>query len=463
MPSVNYSRYTKRNASMPAFIAVASLMAIQLYYIALHPTRSSPIDEIVSVILLPFAAISILRFNRAKIVFALFVFFILTEVAGNAIYTYGGVPQPKAAIIDIVLSAKLMVMTLGFSELFRQSKSMESDVWVFFKVIILFGFVNSIFVFRDVFASGGYSIMGHQLDLRGGLYQPEGIQSNKIRSACLELISFAACCFIYRKSYRPIWLAAAVFFALVFFLHQSVKEMVAALVFMIFLIPRGNVRGMRSFLVVTTVGIIAILLLVTPFGAIILDRVLYFAVDDSSEKARTLLLTRGFDIAVDHFPVGTGAGTFGSAPSFQLGYSNVYMDYGFYNVWGASPDTPFFLQDAFIGSLLGQGGFLGLMFYTMYIVALLSPVFSKFNGKRDPELIPGCAIGLIAAFQAFGSAPFTDDFIILVLAFSAGFAIMWRHKRGSVVDPPEFSVLPAGHLRRQFGRVESSVVSDRLQ
>ena len=91
----------------------------------------------------------------------------------------------------------------------------------------------------------------------------------------------------------------------------------------------------------------------------------YIHTHDGDETARVKLYDVAIDIATDHFPLGTGQGTFGSIPANMFD-SRVYYDYKLINIWGLSDtDNVNFKMDAHWSSILGENGVLGTIVYLL--------------------------------------------------------------------------------------------------
>ncbi len=93
------------------------------------------------------------------------------------------------------------------------------------------------------------------------------------------------------------------------------------------------------------------------------------------ESARAVLTIAAPFIAMDHFPFGTGWGTYGSAFSAEP-YSPVYGMYRMAGVWGLSPDYPDFVSDTFWPMILGQCGFFGLLALIGVLILLTKKILS---------------------------------------------------------------------------------------
>lgn len=87
--------------------------------------------------------------------------------------------------------------------------------------------------------------------------------------------------------------------------------------------------------------------------------------------ARVELYRTAFKILEDHFPLGTGQGTYGSIPVNIVG-SRVYADYGIDTVWGLGEnDGVDFKMDTHWSAILGEMGVLGTI---LYFLLLLFPI-----------------------------------------------------------------------------------------
>lgn len=93
-----------------------------------------------------------------------------------------------------------------------------------------------------------------------------------------------------------------------------------------------------------------------------------------AESARAVLTIAAPFLAYDHFPFGTGWGTYGSAFSVEP-YSPVYGMYRMAGVWGLSPGYPEFVSDTFWPMILGQCGFFGFLAFLAVFVLLVRRIF----------------------------------------------------------------------------------------
>ena len=142
--------------------------------------------------------------------------------------------------------------------------------------------------------------------------------------------------------------------------------------------------------------------------AIAWDKIQFYFIDLSGWSARSVILQKSFEVMKDHFPIGSGFGTYGSSEAAKH-YSPVYLKYNFNDFWELrdisnvanslrliyksdwhtaqfleNPDfinaAPF-LSDHFWPTILGQSGVLGTVVFLMTLGVLLKRCFDvrKFN------------------------------------------------------------------------------------
>ncbi|MGN0314575.1 MAG: hypothetical protein ACI4EG_07275 [Fusicatenibacter sp.] len=91
------------------------------------------------------------------------------------------------------------------------------------------------------------------------------------------------------------------------------------------------------------------------------------------ESARAVLTIGAPFLAIDHFPFGTGWGTYGSAFSTDP-YSPIYGMYRMAGVWGLSPNYHDFVSDTFWPMILGQCGCFGFAAFIGALVIFVKKV-----------------------------------------------------------------------------------------
>ncbi|PAF37231.1 hypothetical protein CHH58_10355 [Terribacillus saccharophilus] len=129
----------------------------------------------------------------------------------------------------------------------------------------------------------------------------------------------------------------------------------------------------------------------------------------SLEQPRGVLMVAGLKISQEHFPLGSGFGTYGSNAA-RLIYSHVYYEFGFDKIYGLAPWYDNFLTDSYWAMILGEIGILGAILMLIVMIFLLLNAYS----------INKSTVGLIVSiplFYTFLSTP-VDTAIVSNSAFS---------------------------------------------
>jgi hypothetical protein len=216
-------------------------------------------------------------------------------------------------------------------------------------------------------------------------------------------------------------------FVMLVCLVVSIKEMLGCLVGLL-IIFRTSRSGFGSLAVGLAVlsGVAAFVLNFTELGTAILGHVGTFFGSNAIDTVRAAMMDAAFRIAAEHFPLGTGGGTFGSAASYQYGYSQLYYDYGIYLLWGGSPEMPDFLQDVYWSKLIAEGGALGVTFYLLFLVSCGVYIFYRDpNATSADEAMRRLCLAFLLLILAISiaSSPFTDELLTFVAALGLGYGM----------------------------------------
>lgn len=116
-------------------------------------------------------------------------------------------------------------------------------------------------------------------------------------------------------------------------------------------------------------------------------------ITDSQGVARAELYKTAVDISINHLPLGSGQGTYGSIPANTYD-SQVYRDYQLEYIWGLSKHDDYnFRMDTHWASILGENGLLGTI---VYLIIYTFPLFTirkyKNRFKEYYFLITMCYI-----------------------------------------------------------------------
>src|SRR5690606_9668373 len=117
-----------------------------------------------------------------------------------------------------------------------------------------------------------------------------------------------------------------------------------------------------------------------------------------------------------------GGGSFASAPSYKLGYSELYTRYGIDSIYGISPQTGNFITDVFWPKVIAQAGWFGLLTYVAFLLALGAPLARRYRTTGDP--IAGIALItlVVSVVISLASSPFNSEYFFVVSGLMLGSA-----------------------------------------
>jgi serine/threonine protein phosphatase 1 len=253
----------------------------------------------------------------------------------------------------------------------------------------------------------------------------------RVESCWLSLCGAISAMYIFltKKTFARACLAIAL--TLVTLLHFSAKESVG-LIISVAVLFAGHPR---RWLVGGLVAIIAVvgLCVLTPIGDLIGGQLNKFLGDASDPQVRSLLTTQSLHVALDYFPGGSGAGTYASPPSFQLGYSDIYNKYGLSSLWGASAQAPQFLLDVFWPKILAQAGFIGALAYLIFFFKLNGPAFFQYFSTSSADDWFCFSIVMSSAFISVASSPYSHEVLFSIIAFACAYSFA-KVRRGRALQ-----------------------------
>ena len=161
-------------------------------------------------------------------------------------------------------------------------------------------------------------------------------------------------------------------------------------------------------------------------SAIGLSFVLSFQIQNylvNTTHARSILIHYGIITAIRFFPLGSGFATYGSNMA-ATHYSPLYVEYNFelYKRLGRiDPNNPTstFLNDVYLGMILGEFGFLGLLMLIIFIYEMWKKINSNSNTPRKAKQITiALFVCLCGSFVMLGSIKNSQgQILMLVIAF----------------------------------------------
>lgn len=101
-----------------------------------------------------------------------------------------------------------------------------------------------------------------------------------------------------------------------------------------------------------------------------IDQIKAYFFNNSIYSPRRIMLTDALMLMRDHFPLGTGFGTYGSSIAVNY-YSPLYEALGYQSNWGMSSDYSAFLRDCFWPTIFAEFGVFGTICYVYIVWRLL--------------------------------------------------------------------------------------------
>lgn len=147
-------------------------------------------------------------------------------------------------------------------------------------------------------------------------------------------------------------------------------------------------------------------LLVLGIGTITLawDKIYFYYIWGATHYySRAILTMTGIKIANDYFPLGTGFGTYASYVAAEQ-YSPVYYIYGISEHYEMGVNTQMFLMDTYWPSVMGEMGWIGMIF----LIVLLFIIFTKVQllYKKNRNIYYACLLPflymIITTFEETG-------------------------------------------------------------
>lgn len=313
-----------------------------------------------------------------QLMLALLAFATIGFVSAAVNTSLGSLPAKYGAVIAIIIEAKIYLVAIAVLALFNSLSERDLSKWIRILCIsiAIFGILNAILCIQDVFR--GIDIHERYLTTRIGIPSPNGIFDHKFKSAFTNVLALAAALHLRGK-----WLISATLFTAILMVSLSVKEIFAAAAIITIFLNRST-QGQLRVAAITVIIFIVIGVAATDNFVVggVDNRFTTFFETGPITTVRGKLYEQAPIVATDYFPLGSGAGTFGSSPSADIYYSPLYVTYGVSTLYGGTWYNRTFLIDTFWPKIIAEYGWIGLFAYlTMWFLALRvrnTPPFANY-------------------------------------------------------------------------------------
>lgn len=210
------------------------------------------------------------------------------------------------------------------------------------------------------------------------------------------------------------------------FRRTSVAGYFLAVLIVVF--AKGMPKPAVSVNRVLIIGIVFILLISFSGLLIKMYHNLYEGYFLMGETPRSLLLKTGVKIAAEHFPLGTGFGTYGGGINRSF-YSPLFYKYRLFTTWGFSEGKDIFTNDTFWPHILAETGVMGFILYLAILwilIILLRRTIKSTNNLRWEAFVLGTFMMLLISVVESTKATFYEGTLWTYLYFGGtGICMNW--------------------------------------
>jgi hypothetical protein len=402
------------------------LIARLIYQLFQSEYDSSFLDEALVAAMGLFAPIGVLRITKTSkglgFLLAAMAYFSVV-LASSLLHDYSFERGRRVFYIGLILDLKLFVLFFGAYALAiadAQRGRSGASIRFIMLILIVVALANSLQVLRDILGNG-VSLDGTDLRMRGPFYRPNGFFHHPVASAQVTLLGLIASLGFLAKKPSAGRLFTALFLLAILMLNISVKEIIVGFlaVAMFVLIYVRNDLVTKAMAVFAGLACLAVIV-VSPVGDQITDRVAYYTGDEGADTVRRVLYRGGFEIAREMAPLGSGTSTFASEGSRIDGYSSLYFSHGVFGRWGASYGNDQFLLDAYWPKIMAEAGFFGMAFFLLTILIPLACSLRLLRaGRQAEDFVLFSAMGGILVIS-IASPALSEEFTgVIFYVFSA--------------------------------------------
>lgn len=248
-------------------------------------------------------------------------------------------------------------------------------------------------------------------------------------------LSSILCLVLYLKTNKKIYIILASVFSFFIFITIMKKSILSnCIIWFIYFFSKGS---LKQKIVQSAVFILFFISAAFFMRNALLDNItknIDYVSDAGEEHVRIAMYNAAFKIASDHFPFGTGTGTFGSLPSLYNGYSKVYYDYNIYLIEPLSPERVLEgeghdLFDTYWPHIIGELGVLGSIFF---IILWFYPIYKAiryFNNKfsKDIQSLAFYVISVGIVMFIEGLALYTPEISAFIIFHSCFTGLCFFH------------------------------------
>lgn len=344
---------------------------------------SSSYDEIITLILLVYIVINFRKFNGndKKILLCL----VGIEIIGVVSNVYSGIDRkPIYIILDALAISKTFIAYVGFKNLISTDKEKQDIINVFTpiaKILLIIIFLcGTVSVFYNIGMSKGsrYGVPSYCFIFN----QP---------AHCGLITAFLVGIIFMNRKLKRRKQQVYILMGLMSMLYTT-KGMaiiiVGAYVTLSYFMRRKERLKWYHF-----VGLAVITFFLLGF------QIQEYILDTTAPRAKFII--NGFYVAKMYFPFGSGLATYGSEIAGRY-YSPLYYQLGFSNMNGLRIGYNMYLNDNYMASILGQFGFIGLLFHILELYLIFKTIYNRQDESKCKNFMLSIFVSICSVFVASG-------------------------------------------------------------
>jgi hypothetical protein len=387
-----------RQLTIYEIIIIGSILLLFLSYFKWFPFANY-IDDMVGLLFGILFIFNIKKLDRTqqsnKIVFGSLLFLTVIGLFSNLL---SGVSRTTADILDALFSFwRIFFVYLGASTLlYKREKSAQRIIHVvggLAKLFIIISFIFGILNFVGV--------VNMSTEVRYGIknfcfYFRNPSQYGIFVGAALAFM-------IYTQSSKLIYEIMAI---VVMFMTTKGMGIIIAATYIV-LVVFSNRKKIKIWQLVL-VGLVLIIALQYQLQTYLLNET----------APRAILIRYGFVTAIEKFPLGGGFGTYGSNAAVAH-YSPLYEQYGFLArkaLSGYLENGATYLNDIYLGMIVGEFGFAGLISWMIAIYSIATRIFkTTCVNKKMQNIAIACFVCMCGMFVLAGSVKNAPGEILMMV------------------------------------------------
>ena len=326
-------------------------------------------DEFYAILFFPLILIKVFEKRRKKekvevrkedkIILLLAVLIILLGVLGNIIFMYQ----------NIFIAVQEILIVFKFLLAFYTSKMIFEDLNIYHNEKIA-NHTKLITIFLFILIILDYIFGFFPQQIRYGLKTEQLFFGHQTGLAAVMIVNLSILMYTSKSKFKMLYVILNLFIISSTLRAKALAIVVIFIILYYWLVKKNRKISIKLIMVILIVSVV-----------IAAQQISYYFIEVPN-TARSVLIKTSFQIATDHFPLGSGFATFGTHLSGE-NYSPIYEIYQIENTYGISEDNPKFISDNFWPAIVGEFGYIGFLLYIGILLIIYKKIHKKYNINRN--------------------------------------------------------------------------------